>query len=162
MSAAKEWVLPPGYRALHDIVQEYGRDHAQTKLISGQWQAFKLHHNSGDLEPIHATTWCVAHGRTWLEGGSSSWTEILPEKFGLISYVVIVLVSERQPQRQRKAPQADRIKLAIAKCFPNGTDEISTKVVHKAVVGELAPDSKKRGLADPSETSVKRALGRRK
>ena len=162
MSAAKEWVLPPGYRALHDIVKEYGRDHAQTKLISGRWQGFKLHHN-GNLEPIHATTWCVDRGRTWLEGSSSGWMEPLPgEKFGIISYVVIVLVSERQPQRQRKTPQADRIKLAIAKCYPNGTDGISTKVVHNAVVGELAPDSKKRGLADPSETSVKRALGRRK
>ena len=80
----------------------------------------------------------------------------------MIHYAVIVRVSERQPRRQRKAPQADRIKPAIAKCFPNGTDGISTKAIHNAVVDELAPDSRKRGLADPSETSVKRVLGRRK
>ena len=165
MSAAKEWVLPPGYRALHDIVQEYGRDHAQTKLISRQWQAFKLYHNSGDLEPIHATTWCVARGRTWLEAGSSEWTEFLPgEKFGLISYVVIVLVSGRQPPWMDNPKDADGPKVRLAKelmdaAFPQGEwRQMGVRTVRKGCEQE----AKTRRVQLPSPDSFSRAMGRRR
>jgi hypothetical protein len=168
VSTANEWVIPPGYRALADIVEEFGRDAAQAKLVSEQWTAFKLDLYTGDLEPIPATTWCVARGRTWLEEGASEFEEHAGEFFGylrgptieIIHYAIIV--SERQPRRQRKAPQADRVDQAIVKCFPSGADGIATKAVHKAVAEELSPDSKKRGLATPSESTVKRRLGRRK
>jgi hypothetical protein len=168
VSAAKKW--PPGYRELDDLVQEHGRDYVRTKLISGQWSAFKLHHNTGDLEPIPATTWCVARGRSWLEMGASGVVELpKPTGFGpppgpgfwVMNYTVIVRVFEQQAPKKRKAPQGHRIDQAIAKCFPNGTDGISTKTVHQKVAEELKPDEK-RGLAIPSETTVKRRLGRRK
>jgi hypothetical protein len=160
VSAAEKW--PPGYRTLADIVREYGRDLVQTKLVSEEWSAFRIDLNTGDREPIPPTTWCVARGRGWLEGGDG-WVEPRPGKiFGVTEYTVIVQVSER-PHRQRKAPQADRIAQAIAKRYPNGTDGISTKAVYRKVIEELAPESKKQGgLAIPSETTVKRVLGRRK
>ena len=49
MNAAGKWVVPPGYRVLADFMQEHGPDHVQTKLMSGQSSAFKLHLNTGDL-----------------------------------------------------------------------------------------------------------------
>ena len=162
MSAANKWVTRPGDRALADILQEYGRDHAQTKLMSGQWLAFRVDRNTCDLQPIPAIIWGERCGRSWLEDGAS-WSELRSGgKFGIASYAVIVRIPERPQSRRRKAPQMDRIKPAIAKLCPNGTDGIPTKVIHDAVVKELKADSKKQGLADPSETSVKRALGRRK
>lgn len=164
MNAAKTWIVPSGYRALADIVQEYGYDHSQTKLMSGQWPAFKLVLYTGHLTRIPPTTWCVTRGREWLEDGESEFEDRREgrRKIEIIRYAVIVRVSEQQPRRRRKTPQGDRIDQAIAKRFPSGTDGISTKAVHKAVAEELAPDSKKRGLAIPSETTVKRRLGRRK
>ena len=68
MSAATKWVLPPGDRKLDDLVQEYGRDHARTKLMSGQWPAFKCDLNTGDLEPIPAIIWGEARGRDLARG----------------------------------------------------------------------------------------------
>jgi hypothetical protein len=157
LSAATKWVLPPADRKLDDLVREYGRDHARAKLVSGQWTAFWCNRNTGDLKQIPAIIWDRPPWGIWLD----DWIEPLPgPKFGIAEYAVVVQVLEPPPQR--KAPQTDRIKQAITKRFPNGTDGISTKVIHDAVVKELAPDSKKKGLADPSETSVKRALGRRK
>jgi len=168
VSAAKKW--PPGYRELDDLVQEYGRDYVQTKLMSGQWPAFKVHCSTGDFEPIPVTTWCVALGRSWLEEGASGVVE-LPRRTGfgpppgagfwVMNYTVIVRVFEQQPPKKRKAPQGDRVDQVIAKCFPNGTDGILTKTVHQKVAEELKPDEK-RGLAIPSETTVKRRLDRRK
>jgi hypothetical protein len=172
MSAAKKWVVPPGYRVLDDVVREYGRDHAQTKLISGQWPAFQLDLDTGDLRPIPVTTWGVARGRNWLEKGASGLIGPPPPDHAALRlrprllvyhYAVIVRISEQpHKQQKRKAPQGDRVDEAMAKCFPDGTDGILTKAVHKAVVEALKPDSKKRGLPDPSETTVKRRLGRRK
>jgi hypothetical protein len=166
VSAARKWSVPPGYRTLDDIVQEYGRAHAQTNLMSGQWPAFELDLGTGDLKSIPVTTWGVTRGRKWLEKageGESVWLKPAAwSQLRIEHYALVVQVSERQPPKRRKSPQGDRIKPAIAKCFPNGTDGISTKVVWKAVVDELKPDSKKRGLPDPSETSIKRTLGRRK
>jgi hypothetical protein len=66
------------------------------------------------------------------------------------------------PEQKRHAPQGDRLDQAILDCFPNGTDGIPTKAVHRAVVELLKPDSRKKGLADPSPTTVARKLGRRK
>ena len=162
MSAAKKWVVAPGYRALTDILQEYGRDHVQIKLLSGQWEAFRVDLNTCDLQPIPAIIWGKRRGRGWLEDGADLIELRSGGKFGVTEYAVIVRIPERPQPRRRNAPQADRIKAAILKRFPNGTDGILTKIIHDAVVKELALDSKDRSLADPSETSVKRALGRRK
>jgi hypothetical protein len=163
VSAIEKWVIPPGYDSLVDIVREYGRDQAQTNLMSGQWPAFKFNLTTGGLEPIPATTWCAARGHTWLEK-ASNWESFHSDDVlsAAASFAVIVRISERLQPKQRKAPQAERIGRVIAKCFPDGTDRIPTKAVHKAVAEELATDSKKQGLAIPSESSVKRALGRRK
>jgi hypothetical protein len=167
MSAAKkwewEWTVPPGYRGLADILREYGRARAQTKLISGEWPAFELDLDTGDLRPISATTWCVYHGRSLLDRAENPNDDDGGEIYTNHWFVVIVRMSERPPpQPQRASPQADRIDQVIAKHFPDGTDGISPKTVHRAVVKELKPDSEKRGLAVPSLTSVKRRMGRRK
>ena len=68
----------------------------------------------------------------------------------------------RPVEQKRHAPQGDRLDQAILDCFPNGTDGIPTKLVHRDVVRLLEPDSRKNGLADPSLTTVRRKLGRRK
>jgi hypothetical protein len=162
MSATEKRAFPPGCRKLDDIVQECGLDHAQTNLISGKWSAFKCNLNTLEVTPIPAIIWGEARGRTWLEEGGKAVELSSGEKFVMTPYAVIVQVPEQQPRTQRKARQADRTDQAIAKHFPRGTDEFSTKAIYRAVAQELTADSKERGLAIPSETTVKRRLGRRK
>jgi hypothetical protein len=65
---------------------------------------------------------------------------------------------------EEDGPQISRTKEALKKRYPPDGRAlgISTKAVRKLIVEDLADDSKKRGLADPSWDTVKRALGRDK
>jgi hypothetical protein len=159
--AAEKW--PPGYRALDDIVQERGRDHAQTKLMSGQWPAFKIHLKTGDLEPIPATTWCLARGRTWLEEGATRRAELLPD-YKTISYTVIVRVSEQQPPPIDSPKDANRRPgVRLAKELMDATfsqDEwrrMGVRAVRKGC--ELIAEARQVPL--PSADSFARAMERR-
>ena len=163
MSAPEKW--PPGYRALADIVQEYGRDSAQTKLVSGQLSGFKVNLTTGDLEPIPATTWCVTLGRTWLEEGASGCIEPLPgAKFGIIHYAVIVRVSERQPPWMDNPKDAEGPKVRLAKelmdaAFPQGEwRRMGVRTVRK----DCEQEAKTRRVQLPSPDSFSRAMGRRR
>jgi hypothetical protein len=61
----------------------------------------------------------------------------------------------------RKRPQEDRVRSAISKLYPNGTDEIRTEAIRSAVTKELKSDSQARNIKDPSWDIVARVLGRR-
>jgi hypothetical protein len=63
-----------------------------------------------------------------------------------------------------EGPQLSRTRQALKKRYPPDgcAPGIATKAVRKLIVEDLADDSKKRGLADPSWDTVKRALGRDK
>jgi hypothetical protein len=65
------------------------------------------------------------------------------------------------PVQPRNRPQEVRVRAAISKLYPNGTDGFQTETIHAAVVKDLAPDSRARKLADPSRDTVARVLGRR-
>jgi hypothetical protein len=162
VSAAEKW--PPGYRALDDIVQEYGRDHAQNKLMSGQWLAFRVHLKTGELEPIPVTTWCLARGRTWLDEGATRRAEFLPGgKFEVISYTVIVRVSERQPPWTDNSEDENgwavrRARELMDAAFPQGEwRQMTVKAVQKGCEQE----AKTREVKLPSADSFSRAMNRR-
>jgi hypothetical protein len=66
---------------------------------------------------------------------------------------------------KRQSPQTERAKRYIAKNFPDGTDGITTKAIHKKLTKdeELKDELKQLGTWDvPSPTAINRALGRRK
>lgn len=158
---SRDWEVPPGYRDLEDLVREHGPDHAQANLASGQWSAFRFDLETGERKPIQETIWCVSRGRKLL--GKSTHIGFRSRGGRLIGRAIIVRVPEQpQPRRKRERAQTKRVRDVIGKRFPNGTDGIATKVVHKAVAEELKPDSKKLGFAIPDETTVRRVLGRRK
>ena len=166
MSVAREWSIPPGYRVLADVLQEYGRDLAQTNLLSGQWPAFKLNLKAGDLESIPMTTWGVGRGRTWLEkavSGESEW--VGPQPGGTsIRYAVIVRVTEQQPPgadnpRDEDGPAVRLAKELMAAVFPQGEwRQMKIKAVQKGCEQE----AKTRGVPLPSVDSFSWAMGRRR
>jgi hypothetical protein len=175
--AAKKWVLPPGYRVLADFVQEHGHDHAQNELMSGRSSAFKLHLNTGDLEPILATAWCVARGRSWLEKAASGESVHLGPPpptgnfFQIVHYAVIVQVKVSEQQaaarppdvvqphaagRKRGAPLAKELMAAV---FP---EREWRRMGIRAVRKRCAPTAKAWGMPLPSPDSFSRAMGRRR
>jgi hypothetical protein len=168
VSAARKWSVPPGYRTLDDIVREYGRDHAQTNLISGQWPAFELDLSTGDLKPIPATTWGVTRGRKWLEKGEegesvwlkpAAWSQI-----GLDCYALIVRMSEQPPPRtdnpkDEDGPQVRRAKILMGAVYRNG--EWRSMMI-KAVRDACAKEAQGRGWRLPSTDSFSIAMGRRR
>lgn len=162
MSAAKKW--PPGHRELDDLVQEYGRDHAQTKLMSGQWPAFKCNLSTGYLEPIPVTAWGVRRGRGWLEGGASGSEPLPGGVFGMIFYTIVVRLSERQPPWMDNPEDADGPKVRLAKelmdaAFPQGEwRQMGVRTVRKVCDKE----AKTRRVQLPSPDSFSRAMGRRR
>jgi hypothetical protein len=117
MSAAKKWAIPPGYRVLDHIVQEHGRDHTETKLLSGEWPAFRLDLVTGDLYPIPITTWGVYRGHNWLEKGASGRMVLRRSAavFGVAYYAVIVRVSEQPPSRMNNPKDLDGPKVRKAR-----------------------------------------------
>jgi len=129
VSAAK-WTVPSGYCILDDIVREYGRDHAQTKLISGQWPAFQIDLYHGDLYPIPVTTWCVARGRYWLEKGAREFSDRsvpldhpalrLQPRLGGQRYAVVVQISEQPPARMNNLRGQPLAKELIDTVYPQG------------------------------------------
>jgi hypothetical protein len=167
VSAAKKWTAPPGYRALDDIVQEYGRDQAQNKLISGQWPAFELDLSTGDLKPIPATTWGVTRGRKWLEKGEegeSVWPKPAAwSQLRIDHYALIVQVSERQPPWMDNPADEDGPMVRLAKelmdaAFPQGEwRQMGIRAVRKGCEQE----AKARPVPLPSPDSFSRAMGRR-
>jgi hypothetical protein len=165
VSAAAEWAVPPGYRRLADFVQEHGRDHVQTKLVSGQWSAFEFDINTGDLRAIPTTIWCAYRGRLWLDRAGN------PNDFdgGAILtdmswFVVIVRMSEQQPPsmdnpKDEDGPQIRRAKELMAIAYPGGEwRSMMIKAVHRGCEKE----AKARGWKLPSPDSFSRAMGRRK
>ena len=162
MSAARERVAPPGYRDLDDIMKQNGRDHAQTKLMSGQWPAFKLNLVTGDLEPIPVTTWCALLGLSWLEHGASERSG--PGPLGRpISYTVIVRVSEQPPPllddpKDASGPMVRLAKELMDAAFPQGEwHQMKVKAVRKG----CEPEAEARQVQLPSADSFSRAMGRR-
>jgi hypothetical protein len=66
---------------------------------------------------------------------------------------------------QKASWQRDRVKTALKKLYPpNGvvSKDFPIVAVHRKVCDELKPDSRARGLGDPSIDTVTRAIGRRK
>jgi hypothetical protein len=61
---------------------------------------------------------------------------------------------------ERAKFQVDRVKRVLPKCFPTGTDGISTTAVRAKVCGELAEETKRLGCGNPDWHSVNRALER--
>lgn len=69
--------------------------------------------------------------------------------------------AQYQKPSPRKTPQADRVKQAIQKLWPDGVpDEIATESIRGRVSKYLASENKKLGLRlpDPSWPTIKRAL----
>jgi hypothetical protein len=169
VNAADKW--PPGYRELNDLVQEYGRDHVQAQLMSGQWLAFKVHLDTGDHEPSPATTWGVRRGRDWLEGGASGVVELpRPTKFGpppraafwVLHYTVIVQISERPPcmdnPEDADGPKVRLAKELMAAAFPQGEwRQMGVRAVRKGCEEE----AKTRRVQLPSPDTFSRAMRRR-
>jgi hypothetical protein len=72
--------------------------------------------------------------------------------------VTLSTPSEEKPV----GPQMRRVKTAIEKHFPKGTDGISTPDVHQGVLDELENERKRTGKKDPSPDTTARALGRKR
>jgi hypothetical protein len=168
VNAAEKWVVPPGYRLLADVVQEYGRDHAQTNLMSGQWPAVKFDLKTGDLAPIPATTWCAARGRKWLEKGEEGESVGLKpaagNQLGIDRYALIVRVSERRPPWTDNPKDAYGPKVRLANelmdaTFPQGEwRQMGVRAVRK----RCEQQAKTGGVQLPSPDSFSRAMGRRR
>ena len=162
MSATRKW--PSGYRELDDLVREYGRDQAQSKLMSGQWPASKCNLSTGDLEPIPVTAWGVRSGRGWLEEGASGSEPLPGGVFGIISYTVVVRLSERRPTRMDNARGADGPKVRLAKdlmdaALPQGEwRQMGVRTVRK----RCEEEAKTRRVPLPSPDSFSRAMARRR
>jgi hypothetical protein len=159
MSAAKEWAVPPGYRALADVVREYGRDHAQTKLISGQWSAFELDLDTGDLRPILVSTWCVYRGLYWLDRAENLNDPDDGEIFMNGWFVVIVRISEQLPSKINNLRGRKLAWALIDTVYPQGEwRQMKGVVVRKGCEKE----AKRRSVRLPSPDSFSRAMCRRK
>jgi hypothetical protein len=163
MSAAKkwewEWTVPPGYRGLADVLREYGRARAQTKLISGEWPAFELDLDTGDLRPILATTWCVYHGRSLLDRAEDP----SPDDGGAIHtnhwFVVIVRISEQPPSKINNLRGRKLARALIDTVYPQGEwRQMKGVVVRKGCEKE----AKTRSVQLPSADSFSRAMCRRR
>jgi hypothetical protein len=159
VSAAEKW--PPGYSELDDLVRKFGRDHAQAKLMSGQWSAFKCNLSTGGLKPIPVTAWGLPSGRGWLEG-RGGWVELRSGgKFGLTQYTVVVVSA---PPLMDNPKDADGPKVRLAKelmdaAFPQGEwRQLGIRAVRKG----CEQKAKTRGMPLPSADSFSRAMGRRR
>jgi hypothetical protein len=68
----------------------------------------------------------------------------------------------RAAAKKRTSRQQKRVLRAVQKRWPNGEwRDLTTEHVWGKVADELAPESKALGIANPSPTTVARALGRR-
>ncbi len=138
MNPGPKWVVPPGYRGLADVLQEFGHDITRDCLVSGQWQAFKFDVCTGGIEPVRSSTWCAFTGRKWLEDARTDHL-VISKPNGRIELTTFALVIQPAPQhlprkrKKRKAPQGDRLEQALLNCYPGGTDGIPTKAVHRNV-----------------------------
>jgi hypothetical protein len=66
---------------------------------------------------------------------------------------------DEPPAKSRKAPQDERVTQAIAKLWPDGLpDDLSITTIHIDVVEILKPESRAKGLADPSYRTVRRVV----
>jgi hypothetical protein len=165
VSTDQPWAVPPGHRPLADIVQEHGRDIAQTKLASGEWPAFEFEVAAGDLKPIPATVWCATRGHKWLEKAEegtrvwlrpAAWSQIALERFALV-----VRVSEQLPPDGPKAEDGPAVRLAkelMAAVFPQ--DEWREMKI-RAVRKRCEQQAKARRVPLPSADSFSLAMGRR-
>jgi hypothetical protein len=164
VSAARDWSVPPGYRALGDLVQEHGIDRAQPKLISGEWPTFEFDIDTGDLKPIPTTVWSATWGRQLLERAENP----NADDGGAICtdhwFVVIVRMSERPPPsgddpKDEGAPMVRLAKeLMDAVFLQREWRRMKVVVVRK----RCEPIARARGVQLPSPDSFSRAMGRRK
>jgi hypothetical protein len=161
--AIEFWNIPLGHDSLADIVREYGREQAQTNLMSGQWSAFKYNPTTGDLEQIPATVWCAARGHTWLEAASNGEFFHFDDVLSAAASFAVIVRTPRRPSWTDSPKDADGPKVLLAKklmaaVFPQGEwRQMSLKAVRKSCESEAT----KRQVQLPSPDSFSRAMGRR-
>jgi hypothetical protein len=167
VSAAAEWAVPPGYRRLADFVQEHGRDHVQTKLVSGQWSAFEFDIDTGDLRPIPTIIWCATRGRWLLERAENPSDRdgyaILTDTNHWVVVIVQMIPDQPPPktvdQKDTRQPQVSRAKTLMDVVYSNGEwRSMMIKVVRNGCAGE----AQRRGWRLPSPDSFSIAMGRRR